>query len=405
MIRKILFLTLSLLFGVSFAYSQEKKDKSFEIYGHAMLDAGYNVNQIDPDWYDVIRPTKLPTYKDQFGTDGNWFMGVRQSRLGVKSWTPTDMGELKTQFEFELFGTGVDAGQTTFRLRHAYGQLGEVGAGQTWSPFMDPDVFPNSLEYWGPSGMVFFRNIQVRWMPLMGESQVILALEKPGASADQGAYSDRNELKGIKTNFPAPDVSAQYHQSTGFGYFQIAAIARYMKWVNQDTSSQYILDGDAMGWGVNLSSNINIDKDVVRLQVVYGSGVENYMNDAPVDVGIKDNSSANDPKRPIKGVTLPVLGVVAFLDHHWSDKFSSTVGYSFIQITNSDGQLDDAFKKGQYALANIVYYPANRVMMGAEVQWADRENFNQHGTNDFKPSDVKIQLSFKYNFSQMFYRD
>ena len=75
---------------------------------------------------------------------------------------------LKTQFEFELFGTGVDEGQTTFRLRHAYGELGAFGAGQTWSPFMDPDVFPNSLEYWGPTGMVFFRNVQVRWMPVQG---------------------------------------------------------------------------------------------------------------------------------------------------------------------------------------------------------------------------------------------
>ena len=42
----------------------------------------------------------------------------------------------------------------------------QFGAGQTWSPFMDPDVFPNSIEYWGPTGMVFFRNVQVRWMPI-----------------------------------------------------------------------------------------------------------------------------------------------------------------------------------------------------------------------------------------------
>jgi len=26
---------------------------------------------------------------------------------------------------------------------------------------MDIDVFPNSLEYWGPNGMIFFRNVQV----------------------------------------------------------------------------------------------------------------------------------------------------------------------------------------------------------------------------------------------------
>ena len=31
---------------------------------------------------------------------------------------------------------------------------------------MDIDVFPNSVEYWGPNGMVFFRNVQVRYMPI-----------------------------------------------------------------------------------------------------------------------------------------------------------------------------------------------------------------------------------------------
>ena len=36
---------------------------------------------------------------------------------------------------------------------------------------MDPDVFPNSLEYWGPTGMVFFRNVQVRWMPTQGRHE------------------------------------------------------------------------------------------------------------------------------------------------------------------------------------------------------------------------------------------
>ena len=150
--------------------TQAKPDAkpSFEIYGFAMLDIGHDFKQINPNWTDTLRVTKLPSFADQFGHDNNTFAGVRQSRLGVRSSTPTALGELKTQFEFELFGTGVDEGQTTFRLRHAYGELGAFGAGQTWSPFMDPDVFPNSLEYWGPTGMVFFRNVQVRWMPVTG---------------------------------------------------------------------------------------------------------------------------------------------------------------------------------------------------------------------------------------------
>ena len=89
-----------------------------EIYGHAMLDMGYQANQSDPDWFDVVRPTKLPSFANEFGDDGNFFASVRQSRFGVKTHTPTSYGDLKTIFEFELFGVGEDAGQTTFRLRH-----------------------------------------------------------------------------------------------------------------------------------------------------------------------------------------------------------------------------------------------------------------------------------------------
>src|SRR5678816_2239466 len=89
---------------------------SFEVYGFAMLDIGQNFKQIHPDWYDTLRVVKLPTFNDEFGHNNSTFAGVRQSRLGVRSSTPTDYGDLKTIFEFELFGTGVDAGQTTVGL-------------------------------------------------------------------------------------------------------------------------------------------------------------------------------------------------------------------------------------------------------------------------------------------------
>ena len=57
-----------------------------------------------------------------------------------------------------MFGVGADAGKTTIRLRHAYAQWGELLAGQTNSVFMDGDSFPNVIDYWGPTGMIFLRN-------------------------------------------------------------------------------------------------------------------------------------------------------------------------------------------------------------------------------------------------------
>jgi hypothetical protein len=376
--------------GVSTPSSAEEKTK-IDLYGFAMVDMIYDVGQVDPDWYDVERPTKLPAFTDQFGEDGNFWASVRQSRLGVKTWTPTKIGELYTIFEFELFGTGEDPGQTTFRLRQAYGQLGHFGAGQTWSPFMDPDVFPNSIEYWGPNGMVFFRNVQLRWMPLMGDDAVTIALERPGASGDGGVYSDRVELANIQARFPLPDLSANYRMTRGWGHLQIAGILRSIKW-DDTLVDAFDLSGSAVGWGVNVSTNVKFNKNTLRASVVYGEGMENYMNDAPVDIGIESN--VGNTLTPVTGKALPVLGIVAFYDCTWSEKYTSTVGYSRVDISNSDLQDPDAFKTGQYALVNFLVYPVKNVMFGPELQWGRREN----NSDGFSVDDFRVQFSVKYNF-------
>ena len=401
---KVLFTTIFVLFLGGLVVAHDNDKNWFQVYGFAMTDIGYNFNQIHPDWFDVVRPTKLPTMENQYGTDGNAYFSARQTRFGVKSSTQTGLGELFTQFEWEFFGVGVDAGQTTIRLRHAYGELGQIGVGQYWSPFMDIDVFPNSVEYWGPNGMAFFRNVQFRYMPIKGDTRLTFALERPGASADAGMYSGRIELSGIEARFPVPDLSAEYRSAHDWGYLELAGIVRYMKWEDQ-LEDQIDLSGDAIGWGLNLSSNLKLGKDnLVRLSVLYGAGVQNYMNDAPVDVAI-DTTEGN-------GVAIPLLGVVAFLEHNWSEKFATAIGYSMLDIDNTNGQSYDAFSMGSYALGNIIYNPVKDVMMVCELQWGNRENLGDYpDPNDpqadmyLKTADIlKIQFSFKYNFShKMFY--
>ena len=108
-----------------------------------------------------------------------------------------------------------------------------------------------------------------------------------------------------------------------------------------------------------------------------------------------------------------MYSAVAFLDHTWNEKFSTAIGYSILNIDNSDGQNYDAFHIGQYALVDLCYYPVPNVMMGAEVQWGNRENFNnleedgedQYPEDYLKTADIiKVQFSFKYNFShKMFF--
>ena len=369
---------------------------SAEVYGFAMLDIGHNFKTIDPNWFDTLRVTRLPSSPGQFGEDNSTFAGVRQTRFGFKTNTPaTDFGDINTIFEFELFGTGVDEGQTTFRLRHAWGEIGDIGAGQYWSPFVDVDAFPNSLEYWGPTGLVWYRNVQLRWTPFRGDSSLMFALERPGASGDAGRLADRIELQNVKGRFPLPDFTGAYKLGRKWGYARAAFAVRRMNW-DDTLADQFDLSGDATGWGINLSTNIKVAKDVIRLAYVFGEGVQNYMNDSPVDVGIKRNPG--NLVTPVVGEALGIQGISGFIDHVWSERYTSAIGYSWQHNDNSDGQAPSAFRVGHYALGNLLYTPIANVMFGGEFQWGRRENF----TDGFSYDGYKLQFSFKYNFSQKF---
>jgi hypothetical protein len=159
-------------------------------------------------------------------------------------------------------------------------------------------------------------------------------------------------------------------------------------------TDQFDLSGDVWGWGINLSSNLKVHKDnVLKLQIVYGKGVQNYMNDAPADVGpVPDPSNT---LTPLTGEPIPLLGIVAFYDHYWSSKWSSTIGYSRLDTDNTSGQSGNAFRTGQYAVTNLLYYPVKDALAGVEFQYGYRKNFR----DGWSVPDYRIQFSFKYNFS------
>jgi hypothetical protein len=227
---------------------------------------------------------------------------------------------------------------------------------------------------------------------------VTIAVERPGASADQGVFADRIELQGIRGKFDLPDLSGNVRFTRDWGYFQAAAMVRRIKWVDT-IDDEFDLGGTEVGAGINLTSNLKFtENDTGRFAFVFGQGIQNYMNDAPVDVGIEINPAGGDPRRPIRGVALPMWSMVAFLDHNWSKRFSTALGYSFLDIDNSNGQEASAFHRGHYGLGNLLFYPAENVMIGGEFQWGRRENF----LDGFKSDDFRIQFSFRYNFSKTF---
>jgi len=66
---------------------------------------------------------------------------------------------------------------------------------------------------------------------------------------------------------------------------------RRIEWEDMN-DDEFDLSGGATGWGLNLTINIDFgEKDVFRGGVVYGEGIQNYMNNVSVDIGIRNNFS------------------------------------------------------------------------------------------------------------------
>ncbi|HEY2753291.1 DcaP family trimeric outer membrane transporter [Phenylobacterium sp.] len=378
---------------------------NFEIYGFAQLDFTQDFNRVDPAWDDALRPSKIPTTDGEFGSNGQNSISAKQSRFGIKGSQDIAGKPLEFKFEFDLFGVGVDAGQTTMRVRHFYASWGPILAGQTNTNWMDIDIFPNTVEYWGPPGMVFLRNPQIRYTFKSDKNEFAIALEKPSNDVDAGQIREFDPELGnsIQGHEDYPDLTGHWRYSDDWGHIQLGAILRQVGFDSAGTPDNEP-KGHKTGWGVNLTGNIKTwNKDTLHLGVVYGEGIATYMNDGGVDLGPKGAPIVTQPigggPVVIQAGTLapdvvPLLGLLIYYDHYWTDKFSTSLGWSETKVDNLSFQAPNAFQSGQYASINLLWAPDKRILMGAEYIWGRREDHNgQSG------QDNRIQASFKYSFS------
>ena len=364
-----------------------------EVYGSIQLDVISNFRRADPDWAAALRPSKIPTTKGLFGSNGDTDLSVRQTRLGARAKLPAGRHDLTGQFEFDLFGVGPDAGKTTYRFRHGWAAWGPLLVGQTNSLFMDADLFPNVIDYWGPTGMVFVRNPQVR-VTLVDRSgfTVAVAIEKPNTDVDAGNIREIDPTLGanIQSRTPLPDFTAQAHYAADWGHVQLATLLTDLAYETRDTPGNRPRDSK-LGWGVNLGASFDVTAvTTLRAGIVYGHGIASYMNDGGTDLAPKIIAAA--PGLEAKAV--PLLGIIAYVDHRWSKSLTSALGYSLTQVDNTSFQSASAYHKGQYASGNLLWQPLSKILVGSELLYGKRTD-NAGATGE----DLRIQITVKASFS------
>ena len=369
------------------AAKAEDRTRGFEI--RAILQADYvqDFRRVDPLWKDTLRPSTIPTQAGQFGSDGQAILGVRPSNFGVKGWLPLEGKTLKTDFNFDLFGQGDQAGRTTLNLQHAYGEWGSWLAGQTDSLFMDGDVFPDVLNYWGPPGIVFMRNPQIRWTPIQAETSLAIGLELPVTDIDPGEIRQVDPAFGkrIQSDEKLPDLTVRLRRNAPWGHLQLSAILRRIGYETLG-SAESVPRGYQVGWGFDLGMSYKTGRaGLLTLAAVFGRGISSYINDGGTDLA-PDGESAS-----LRAKAVPIFGWAAFYDLRWSERWSSCLGYSRTQVENARYQEAKAYFRGDYASVNLVYKANQNFMTGVELLWGGLTDRGlSHG------EDLRAQLSFRY---------
>ena len=349
-------------------------DASMKLGGYVKMSIVQSFDPVgDPDRFT---PGSIPVPADPDDLENQANLTTRQSRLNVDVRRYSALGPLRAFIEGDFAGEG-----DTYRLRHAYGQLGNVLAGQTWSTMVDIKATPEDIDFEGLNGRVNVRQPQLRYFPSFGENlELAIALEDPNPDVTGGT--------GLTV---VPDVVAAI-RFTRWNRLHVKA-ALLLRQIRAESDLNPGTDVKEDGWGLSISGHINVpiwgERDEFMYQLNYGDGIGRYINDLS-SVGGQD--AVFDPAT---GELHPLTAFGGYLayQHWWSEKMRSTLVAGFTDVDNFDFQPDDAYHQTKRVTANLLYSPIPRVDIGAEMLWGERTN------KDGSSADAwQLQIAAKYLF-------
>ncbi|MCP4330912.1 MAG: hypothetical protein GY791_21195 [Alphaproteobacteria bacterium] len=398
---------------------------SVAIGGYAKLDLIYDINNYQGNSFSFGGiPLNAPPNSARTEADGNFRLHARQSRLWVKTWTPTDWGEFATHIEGDFEGAGgneVFSNSSSFRLRHAYGQLGNVLAGQTWTNFSTPFEWPGTIDFFGTIGTSFVRQAQLRYTaPLGNGMSLAVAIENPEndgllcnaglggctaavrtGTAGTNATATAAGVSGSRSTDAAPDLTARFQWGANWGTVAVAAVGRYFRVLEGSaiaamtpTSTSYSgADDTAFGWGANVAAVFNLPwgNDSVGVQGIYGDGLGRYgIWGGPAYIASNAGPNAAAPNIQ----TVETWGANAWIEHWWTSSLFSVLagGYaSFNYPTGFAQGFTDHIVSGH---VNLQWKPVSRATIGIEGSYGHRET-----TAGLQGDATRVQVGFQWGFS------
>jgi hypothetical protein len=343
---------------------------NLNIGGYVKLDIIYNdVSAGDGSQANVeYSPSEVPLDGTTDGEEDEILFNGRESRLWVKTSTPTDMGPLNSHLEFDFDtndGNQLVSNSHHGRIRHAYFTLDNWLFGRTWSLFMHLDSLPEINDFGGPTGSMFIRQAQIRYtMPLNDISSVAFGFENPETYYNADALS--------ADAFPAaddgllPDMIVRYNMNPNWGNFSGAAMVRQL------VIDEFGADDSTFTFSGQVGAVVKLGpSDSVRGAVSFGDGLGRYSSLASHFDAVVTTSGDVDAVQQIAGF--------GGYEHIWGGaknwRSNLILGYS---KTDDPPELSSTnFTEETLSLhANLFMDPVPGARLGIEYIYGTRETYS-----------------------------
>jgi DcaP outer membrane protein len=381
-------------------------DSTIKFYGYVQLDATLDfqarVNDIeDNDW-----ATFLPGVPDKDSAiakrkSPQLYMTGRTSRFGIQTNTPSSAGNIGVRLEGDFNGPNGFQSETftnsvLFRLRHAYGTVGGLLVGQTWSTFLDLGAAPDTVDFNGPGSLALVRNPMIRYAFGLA----------PGANLTLGAENARGSQFGGAKFQTIPDFHANFTYAGPWGHLSVRGVTQQYNVFEGDISAK-----TAFSVAGALSGSFKVGGDTLVAQVSGGPGIGRYLLNAsgatinlpgadPAAIGGNPGAFRIEANGDLKLITVYAYHVG--FTHVWSPALRSNLVWSqtFIQDPKPDGVEagNDVEKTLSQAFVNTFWGFAKNCEFGIELAWGQWKSFSTAASPELEGDQTRINASFHYNF-------
>ena len=352
-------------------------DTSISFSGYVKTDVAYDFGA---DQGDTFNAAGIALKGSRDGAkDGNIGFTARQSRIRFDSSTPTGWGGFKTRVETDFYGGG-----NALRLRHAYGQLGPVLAGQTWTLFQDEDTFADTVDFDGPVGVASTRKAQVRYGQSLGGGLTgQFGIEESSATILNAQSTAEKDAITVRKRMPNFLAALRYRGDWG-----AANLSGAMQKVESDQASK-------LGRAVHLGAHVNVGKGTKLMATLnHSKGAQGYVLGEGA-AAVQNAAGSLDLQESYGGF--------AGISHRVNDSVRVGSYFGWLEHDTSDMATPAVAEGENKSLktlhANLWWSPVPRVNIGLEVMHGWREaNAQVDPSQSTKGQETRVQTAFQYSF-------